>query len=337
MNIYISMPDTERMATFITPRSLKMLQEQGNVTRNTLDRDLTAEELVLEAKDADVILCSWGTVTFTKELVAKLPNLKIIAYTAGSMSSVLESDTLDTGVLALTGNYIFAKSVAEGCIAYMLCSLRQIEKYMNLVRNGGWIGDIFYNKGLLGKKIGLVGFGEIAKQLVLLLKPFDVEILVNSGHLTEEVAESYGVKKATKEEIFSECDIVSLHLAMTEKTRGTIDRRLLSMLRPDSLLVNTARGGVIDQEAMTEMLQEKRFWAALDVFYPEPLEVDHPLRTLENTVVLPHMGGPTIDQREHIVMEFAKDFEAYKNGKPMKNQFNPADLSHMTVHGKTSK
>lgn len=334
MHIYISMPDTERMATFITPRSLEMLKEQGTVSRNKLDRNLTAEELVNEAKDADVIVCGWGTVTFTKELVQKLPKLKIIAYTAGSMSSVVESDTFEGGVVALTGNYIFAKSVAEGCIAYILCALREIEKYMNIVRSGGWIDDLFYNRGLLGKKVGLVGFGEIAKQLVEMLKPFDVEVLVNSGHLTKEEALKYGVKIATREEIFSECDIVSIHLALSEKTRGSIDRRLLSMLKPDSLLVNTARGGVIDQEAMTEMLSEKRFWAALDVFCPEPPAADSPLRTLENTVVLPHMGGPTIDQREHIVMSFAKDLEAYKNGRPMKNIFNPEDLSHMTVQRK---
>jgi len=330
MKIYISMPDNQKYNTFTTPRALARLQEVGEVSRNRTDRELTVDELVEQAQDADVIMCGWGTVKFTKKVTDRLPNLKIIAYTAGSMVRVVDEEVLQNGIVALTGNYIFAKSVAEGCIAYILCALRRLEKYMKVMRNGGWKTDEHTNYSLLERKIGLVGFGEIAKYLVDMLKPFDVEILVNSGHMTDAEEKKYGVKKASREEIFSTCDIVSLHLALTEKTVGCIDRTLLSMLKPGALFVNTARGKIVDEDALVELLEEKRFCAALDVFAQEPPAENSPLRNMENVVLLPHMGGPTTDRREAVVLSFAEDLERFKQKEPMKNLFEATALSHMT-------
>lgn len=334
MNIFISMVDDETTATFITPYALSVLEKVGTVSRNTTGRKLTVDDLVVLAQDADVIFCGWGTEKFTKELVSRLPNLKIIAYVAGSMARVVEREALQNGVVALTGNYIFAQSVAEGCLAYTLYALREIGKNVNMVRSGGWRNEVFYNQGLIGKKVGIIGFGEIAKNFVKLLKPFDVEILVNSGHMSESEATLHGVRKASREEIFLTCDVVSLHLALTEKTIGSIDRSLLELLKPNAVLVNTARGAIVDEEAMIELLQEKRFYAALDVFAEEPLPLDSVLRKpMDNVLVMPHMGGPTIDMREYIVLSFAEDLEAYKRGELMKNLFSPEDLSHMTDKG----
>lgn len=330
MKIFISMPIHETTETFITPKSIARLEEQGTVTRNMTTHHLNADELAEQAYDADVIVCGWGTPTYTKEVTDRLPNLKIIAYTGGSMANVVTEEVLESGIIALTGNYIFAQSVAEGCLCYTLCALREIEKYQNLVRNGSWTNGTWYNRGLFGRKIGIVGFGEIARNYVEMLRPFDMEILINSGHMSEEEAAAYGARLASREEIFSECDIISLHLSLTEKTRGCINRELLEMIRPDALLVNTARGAVVDEAVMEELLVQKRFSAALDVFSQEPLPQDSKLRTLENVVILPHMGGPTIDLREYITCSFAKDFAEYKEGRPMKNQFFASSLGHMT-------
>ncbi|MFA7637630.1 MAG: NAD(P)-dependent oxidoreductase, partial [Monoglobales bacterium] len=228
-----------------------------------------------------------------------------------------------------TGNYLFAKSVAEGCLAYTLCAMRELERYMNQIRAGGW-NENWSNRGLFGKKIGIVGFGEIAKNFVEMLKPFDMEILINSGHMTDEEAAELGAKKASKEEIFSTCDIVSLHMGLNEKTKGSITRELMSMLKPDALLVNTARGGVVDEDAMTELLAEGRFWAALDVFSEEPLPVNHKLRSLKNAILFPHLGGPTIDMREYIVCSFAKDIKAFEKGEPMANEIGAECVVRMS-------
>ncbi len=333
MKIFVSIPDNDLRSTFITEKSLKRLEEIGEVSLNPSASNLTADELVEMAIDADVIMCTWQTVKFTKELTERLPNLKIIAYTAGSMANVVEKEVLDSGIIALTGNYKFAESVAEGCISYILSSLRRQEKYINIMRSGLWRDSDFYFEGLYGKKVGIVGFGEIAKNLVRLLKPFNTEILVNSGHMTDEEAEKHGVKKASREEIFSECDIVSLHMSLTEKSAGCIDKNLLSLLKPGALFVNTARAGLVDYEALTDLLSQNRFRAVLDVFPEEPLEEYSPLRKMENVAIFPHMAGPAFDMREKIVLAFADDLNAYKKNEPMKNRLNVNSLSHMTGSG----
>lgn len=331
MNIFISIPKNEVGDTFITDKSLEKLKSVGNVTRNESDRDLNIDEVVELAKDAEVIICGWDTIKFTKEVTDKLPKLKLIAYVAGSMEPVVDETVYEKGIRTLTGNYIFAKSVAEGCLAYMLCALRELERFMGQVRAGGW-NENHRNRGLFGKKVGIVGFGQIAKNLVKMLQLFDMEILIHSNHISEEEATSYGAKKATKEEIFSTCDIVSVHSSLTDKTRGSINRELLSMLKPDALFVNTARGAIVDEKAMTELLEEGRFWAAIDVFSQEPLPADDKLRSLKNVCLFPHMGGPTIDMREYIVCSFAKDIAAFEKGEYMENEIGAECVSRMSKH-----
>ena len=329
MKIYVSIPNNQTGNTFVTEKAMAELAKVGEVTRNMTENQPTADDLVRDAFDADVIVCGWGSLMFTKEVTDSLPNLKMIAYTGGSMAGTIDESVYEKGIVTLTGNYIFAKSVAEGCLAYILCSLRELERYMKQVRNGGW-NENWTNRGLFGKKIGLVGFGEIAKNFVEMIKPFNMEILINSGHLSDEEAAKYGAKKASKEEIFETCDIVSLHMGLNEKTKRSINRELMEKLRPDSILMNTARGEVVDEDAMEQLLAEGRFFAMLDVYSQEPLPVDSKLRSLPNVMLTPHLGGPTIDMREYIVCQFAKDIKAFSENKPMKNEIGPEAISRMS-------
>lgn len=331
MNIYVSIPHTETGNSFATEKAMAELRKVGNVKRNESTENVDADRLVAEAYDADVIVCTWGSIAFTKELVDRLPNLKMIAYGGGSLAGKVDDYVFQRGIKVLTGNYIFAMSVAEGCLAYTLCALRELERFMRQVREGGW-NENWTNRGLFGKKIGLVGFGEIARNYVEMLKPFDMEILINSGHMTDEEAAGYGARKASREEIFETCDIVSIHMAHNEKTRRSITRELMEKLQPHALFVNTARGEVVDEEAMEELLAQGRFYAAIDVFSEEPLPVDSKLRKLPNAMLIPHMGGPTIDLREYIICSFAKDIKAFAEGRPLKNEIGAEAVARMTKH-----
>lgn len=329
MKIYVSIPNNKTGNTFVTEKAMAELERVGEVTRNMTEKQPDADDIVRDAYDADVIVCGWGSIMFTKEVTDRLPNLKMIAYTGGSMSGTVDESVYKKGIVTLTGNYIFAKSVAEGCLAYLLCSLRELERYMKQVRSGGW-NENWTNRGLFGKKIGIVGFGEIAKNFVEMLRPFDMEILINSGHMTDGQAAELGARKATREEIFETCDIVSLHMGLNEKTKYSINRELMEKLRPDSILMNTARGEVVDEKVMEELLEEGRFFAMLDVFSQEPLPADSKLRRFPNVMLTPHLGGPTIDMREYIVCQFAKDIAAFKENKPMENEIGLEAVSRMT-------
>ena len=333
MKIYITMPINDTSERFLTPRNRELLNSIGEVEQNPYDRPLTVEEVVELANDADVLITCWGTCLYHKADVLKMPNLKLIAHFAGSVAPVVAQDVYETDVKVISGNDVFAKSVAEGCLCYTLAALRRLEHFMSNMRQGGFKEDPHYNRGLFGKKLGIVGFGAIARYYLELVRWFDLEVLIYSSHLTDEEAAKYGGRTASLEEIFSQCDVISIHASNTPKTYHMITRELLERLKPDALLVNTARGAVIDEPAMFEMLLDGKFYAALDVYEVEPPAPDAPIRKCENVLLMPHMGGPTMDMRSVVAIEVIKDIARLGRGEQLQYEITAAAASRMTAGG----
>ena len=330
MKIYITMPANPQTDTFLTPKALDVLNSLGEVFINPHNRQLTVEEVVEWAHDADVLITCWGTCKYTKADVEKMPNLKLIAHTGGTLLPVVEQDVFETNVQAISGNNVFAKSVAEGALCYILDALRRIEFFSNEVREGRWRTAEFQNRGLIGKTVGIVGFGTIAQYFAELIRWFDCDVLIYSSHLSNEDAAKYGARTASLEEIFSTCDVISIHASNNPKTRGMVTRELLESMKQDALIVNTARGPIVDEEAMFEQLLSGRICGALDVFCEEPLPVDHPIRQCKNVLLLPHMGGPTIDMRENVTLDLCKEIKRLKNGEPLAHAFTAEAVKRMT-------
>ncbi len=333
MKIFITMPHNAMTDTFLTPRNLELLRSIGEVEQNPYSRNLEVAEVVELARDADVLLTCWGTRLYHKEDILKMPNLKLIAHCAGSVAPVVAPDVYETDVKVISGNDVFAQSVAEGCLCYTLAALRRLEHYMGVMRDGGWCEAVFYNRGLFGKKLGIVGFGAIARHYLNLIRWYDLEVLIYSSHLTDEEAAKYGGRIASLEEIFSECDVISIHASNTPKTRGMITRELLERLKPDALLVNTARGVVIDEPAMFEMLLDGKFYAALDVYAQEPPAPDAPIRKCKNVLLMPHMAGPTMDMRSVVAYEVIKDIGRLGRGEELRYEITAAAAARMSAGG----
>ena len=330
MKIFITMPRNPQSDSFLTPNAMEKLRALGQVDQNPYDRQLEVDEVVELAKDADVLITSWGSCKYFKKDIEKMPNLKMIAHAGGTVATVAAPDVYETNVKVISGNDVFAKSVAEGCLCYILSALRRLEHYMGVMREGGFRTNVFENRGLFGKKLGIVGFGTIARHLLNLIRWFDLEVLIYSSHLTDEEAATYGGRTASLEEIFSECDVISIHAANTERTRGMITRELMERMKSDALLVNTARGAVIDEPAMFEMLLAGRFYAALDVYAEEPPAPDAPIRQCKNALLMPHMGGPTMDMRGVVTTELCKDIARMQKGEPLQYEINAAAAKRMT-------
>ena len=330
MKIFITMPQNPTSDSFLTPRNLDLLNSIGEVVQNPYDHNLSVDEVLELAKDADVLITCWGTCLYHKADVEKMPNLKLIAHFAGSVAPVVAQDVYETNVKVISGNDVFAKSVAEGCLCYTLAALRRLEHYMDVMRTGGFKETVFYNRGLFGKKLGIVGFGAIARHYLNLVRWFDLEVLIYSSHLSDEEAAKYGGRTASLEEIFSECDVISIHASNTPKTRGMITRELMERMKPDALLVNTARGAVIDEPAMFEMLLAGKFYAALDVYAEEPPAPDAPIRQCKNALLMPHMGGPTMDMRSVVALEVSKDIARLGRGEELQYEITAAAAARMT-------
>lgn len=188
------------------------------------------------------------------------------------------------------------------------------------MRSGGWRLENGWNHGLIGKKIGIVGYGAISRYYMRLLSWFEPRLYIASQYITDEEAADYGARKASLEEIFSTCDVISLHAAWNETTEGMIGEKLLKMIRPGALFVNTARAQLVDEKALYQELRTGRFRAVLDVYHEEPLPAQDELRSMNNVLLFPHTAGPSFDMREQVTLRLIEDIENIFAGKPYKDE-----------------
>lgn len=330
MNIYVAIPEGDTRRTFLTDDNVAFLETLGRLTWNDTGDNLPPEQFARALEDVDVLVCGWGTPSLTEDMLRYANRLKLVAYVCGSVANVATDAMYAKGIRILSGNEAFAVSVAEGTIAYMLCALRYIPFYVDYMRTEGWRPVENHSFGLLGRTVGIVGYGAISRHLLKLLKPFGVKIKLYSGHMTAEEAQELGVEKATLEEIFSTCDVVSLHCARNAKNYHLVDGKLLSLLRDGAVLINTARGDVIDEEALAREAATGRIRAMLDVYEEEPLRMDSPLRGMENVILMPHKGGPTQDKRRDAGRIVLEDIARFQKGEPLQNEISPSRAKMMT-------
>ena len=317
MKILVTVGAGEVKDSFFTPKAKAALEALGDVEYNDTGRQAyTKEELIEHIKDVDILVTGWKTPRIDEDVLKAANRLKIHAHTGGTVATMICKEEYDRGIIVLSGNDLFAKSVAEGCLAYTLMSLRCLYDEVNSIKNDGWRRVPGNNSGMVQKKIGIVGYGAIAKYYIDLLKWFQPEILVASKYITEEEAKQKGVRIVPAEEIFETCDIISLHGALNKETRGMITEDLLKRIKPGALFVNTARAGIVDEKAMIKELKTGRFKAVLDVYHQEPLPADSELRNLDNVLLFPHMAGPTFDMRERVTLKLAEDIRAILEGRP---------------------
>lgn len=329
MNILILLPEHDVCWQFLPKENIERLNALGTVHYNKKGRQFKKDELRELLPQMDAVISGWGSPLIGKEVLSdKHP--AILAHVGGSVAPYTDEGTFEKGVRVVSANRVYAKSVAEGTLAYILCALRNIPYWDREVRAGRWRSEDAQSFGLFGKKIGLTAYGTIPSFLVPLLRAFDAEILVRSGHMSDADCAALGVKKAELDEIFATCDIISVHNALTEKTRGLIDGRLLGMIRDDAVLVNTARGAVINEAAMIKELQKNRFTACLDVFEQEPLPLDSALFKMDNVILVPHMASPTSDLHPASGRAVIEDIGRLMRGEPLEYEIKGDFAKNMT-------
>lgn len=333
MKIYMSMPTGFIRDSFMTEENIRMLESLGDVTWNESDEKLTPEVLADALVDVDVCVCGWGCPQLTEEVLAKANKLKLVAYTAGSVANVVSDAMYERGIRIVCGNEVFARTVAEGTVAHMMFMLRRFTEYE--IRNilpTHWKPLDFKTESLYDQTIGIVGYGAISRYMIQMLKPFNAKIKLFSKHTTEEQAAAIGVQKASLEEIFSTCRVISLNTAKNPENHHMINDALLSLMQDGAVLVNTARGDLIDEMALAEHLKTGRIRASLDVYEREPLRAGHPFWNIPKEVLhlQPHLGGPTMDQRPAAARIVFEDILRFQNGEPLENEITSSRSKTMT-------
>lgn len=330
MNIFVAIPKGIVRDTFLTEENVRFLESLGNVKWNDRGRNCTPEEFADALVDMDVCVGCWGLCKFDEKVLAKANRLKLVAYVGGSVNYFVTDEMYARGIRVVCGNDAFAESVAEGTLAYMETALRNIPAAVRAFDESGWPKVYIRTESLLDQTVGIIGLGAISRYLIGMLKPFRCRIKIFSNHTSEEEAAALGVEKASLEDIFSTCKIVSIHWARTPQNYHRINDQLLSLLKPDSILINTARGDIIDEEALGRHLQAGHFRAVLDVYEKEPLDDNSPLKHLENAILLPHRGGPTTDRRAVAARLTLDDIARLQKGEPLQNEISSERAAMMT-------
>lgn len=317
MKYFVAFGDCPARKGFFSPRVMAALEQYGTFTFNPAPgQGMEKAALIEQIGDAQVLMTGWDSPRVDADVLRAAPRLKIHAHMGGSVANVVSKEEYDRGILVLSGNDLFAQSVAEGCLCYTLNALRRVDIYRDSVRAGGWTPEPHRTQGLVGKKVGLVSYGAIAAYYAGMLQGFGVDLRIASRSISEEELRRLGAKRASVEEIFAECDIISLHTALNGHTEGMITRELLHSIRDGALFVNAARAALVDRQALYEELQTGRFSAALDVYHTEPLPAEDVLRRLPNVWMMPHVAGPTTDLRQEVTLRLLADIRAWQEGRP---------------------
>ena len=335
MDIGILMPDNYARSIFITPTVVKALEGIGNLTWNK--GCYTPEAMIPIINNNDIVIVGWGCRKLDEIILAESRKMKLVVHTGGTVADFVTDCMFDKGIRVISGNKIFAESVAEGTLAYILTSLRRIPLFLKEVQERGWCDHDAINAGLLDKSIGLAGFGAIARYLVPMLRPFRVNIQAYDPYVADEIFESYGVTKVTSmKDLFAQNSIISVHLPMQPETDNLINKDILACMPDGALLVNTARGSCIDEDALVAELKTGRINAVLDVYKLEPLSMDSPLRGMDNALLMPHHGGPTSDRCELVTMSLIEDIKKFISGKPLEHEIPKEYAVKMTKEYETS-
>jgi phosphoglycerate dehydrogenase-like enzyme len=310
------------------------LRQRRNV--EVVTHRVRPNDLASALKDADIAVALRERTRYDAAVLEQLPNLKLIVSVGGNWNPSIDKDVaMERGVLvcytsgalphqpsAYSG---YNPSMVEMTIGMMIALMREFSEQDRAMRAGEWPGP--QGRVLYGKTLGVVGFGRLGSQVAQAAKFFGMRVIAAGLTLTPERAQAAEVEYRTLEQLFSEADVISINMKLTPETRGVIDRKLIGRMKPDAVLINTARGPIVNEADLLDALQNKRIGgAALDVYDEEPLPPDHPLRKTERTLLLAHCGWPTDAGYGTMVPETVAVIDAFLDGSPI-NVENPAHAS----------
>ena len=321
------------MPLIMPPETLEALRAFADVRVLADEGEITADVMAESLHDADALMTCWGTPAVTPSMLDEAANLKIIAHTAGSVRPIACRQILQRGIVLTQGAYQIGYAVAEHTMMFILAGLKltwATDRVLQRTRD--WKGTrqpVEKLWELRGRTVGVVALSQVGEQVVLLLRAFGCKVIAYDPYAPSELVGRLGVEMVSLEELFGRSEIVTIHLPVTDETRGMITAELLARLPDNALVVNTSRGAVIDEQALIAELRSGRLRAALDVTDPEPPGADSPLYGLENVLLTPHAAGNTIHTRHNQGRQAVEDIRRVLAGGQPERQITLAMWDRM--------
>ena len=332
MKALVAIKQDKTFDTFFTKDNIEFAESLGEIVWLDTAKE-SIDDLKEKIRDCDTYISCWGSPALTPDILECAPKLKLLTHLGSTVAPVVCDEVYERGIKVISGFDYFSKSTAEGAVAYMLAAMRNIPFYNDRLKEKRiWREIDDYTDSVIYKKVGLVGYGGVGRYVAKMLSTFDVDMKVSARReLPEEDKKLFGFTQCSMEEIFETCDIISIHLAYNNATHHIIGDELLSKIKKGALLVNTARGAVIDEAAMIKHLQNGDFYAALDVYESEPINMDNPMLSLPNVLMLPHQAGVTVNLRAVLTHDLLKEsVDFIDNGIPVKNEILATKATSMS-------
>lgn len=310
------------------------LEETADLLSPFVISEFDSPEAAAALSAAEVLLTGWGCPPVDAELLDRAPALRAVIHAAGTVKTFLTPAAFDRGIVVSSAAAANAVPVAEFTLAAIIMGAKRVFPLAGLFRarrthrtaadldRQHWLGTH-------GLTIGVVGASRIGRRVIELLRVLDAEVLLYDPYVGEAEAELLGVTPTDLDTLVATCDVVTVHAPDTPETRGIIDARRIGLMRPGTLLVNTARGPLVDTEALTEHLVSGRLDAVLDVTSPEPLPDGHPLWDLPNVFLSPHLAGAQGNEVGRLGALAVDELTRYAHGTPFDHPVHRADLGRI--------
>jgi len=312
----------------LLPEAMEFLRGQMSIEVGASDRNLAHAELLVKAADKKGLLTTLADV-IDREVIDRAPELKIIANCAVGYNNIDLAYARLKGVLVTNTPGVLTETTAELMLALILAVLRRIPQADRLTRAGGfkgWALDFWLGKDLSGARLGILGFGRIGRAVARRASAFDAKILYyDPVRLTLNLEKSYKASYLPLDDLLKTADILTIHASLTPQTYHLISRERLLLMKKDAILINVARGPIVDERALAEALAMGKLWGAgLDVYEREP-EIEKQLLTLDNVVLLPHIGSATYATRLRMAMTAGRNLIQGMHGERPDNLIEAAD------------
>jgi D-3-phosphoglycerate dehydrogenase len=284
----------------------------------SFDHHLSEDDAPVELLSFDVLCIMRERMAVSRRLIEALPRLKLIAVT-GSHTQVIDVEAAqERGIPVTLTAPRASNSAAELTWALVLALARKITQEDRNMREGRWQSTVGFR--LEGRTLGLIGLGTLGARVARYGQAFDMNVVAWSSNLDPQRARDLGVEPVSKDQLLRQSDVVSIHLKLGPRSRGLIGASEFQLMKPSAILINTSRAAIVDQSALAQALRDKMIaGAALDVFDPEPLPSDHPVRHLPNTILTPHIGFVTEESYRDFftgIVETICDWRQARAGAP---------------------
>jgi phosphoglycerate dehydrogenase-like enzyme len=317
------------------PRVRQALAECAEPTYNTAEGRVTCEQLAGQLPGYAALITGWGAPRLTPGVLDAATDLRVVGHAAGSVRFMLPDPPAEffrRGLRMTCATATMSRYVAELTLCLTIACLRRISRFREEMKDSDvWWGTYseHHPDTLIEQRVGLVGLGMIAWEFIRLLKPFHCEVWAYSKHADTARAAAEGVTLVGLDDLLRRCRIVCLFAAVRPDTTKMISRERLRLLADGSVIVNAARGALVDEEALIDELRAGRLWAGLDVTAPEPPAADCPLRTLPNVLLTPHVGGPVPGRYWDMAAFVVEDLRRFFAGEPMRGEVTEQRLEGM--------